>query len=216
LPPTFRNDGYSTILPGDIIVTISGQDGTSVDQHGFAFNDIKIRSYQIDFTLNREPLRSIGYMLPVNRQIKFPVISNASFSFYVGDIESGGLNHLVNNDRDYFICIQQLEPISSLFTGSNTGYLHGGTWTGERRVSRQYDIRGGKFQGISYGVEVGNNATIAQATYSVNLIPENRSTGLFFSGLLHIDKLDNYLLDEDGRFITSSGSLFSTGPIPIY
>lgn len=216
LPPTFRQDGYSTILPGDIIVTISGANGTTVDNHGFAFNDIKIRSYQIDFTLNREPLRSIGYVLPIYREINFPVISNASFSFYVGDIESGALNYLVNNDLDYFISIKQLEPISSLFTGGSNLILHGGTWTGERRISREYDLRGAKFQGASYGVEVGNNAVIAQLSYSTQLIPENRSTGLFLSGQLHIDKLDSYLLDSSGRYVVTGLQLFNVRAIPVY
>lgn len=70
-----------------------------------------------------------------------------------------------------------------------------------RRISYQHDIRGAKLDSINYNSSIGSNNTI-NMNYSVDLYPDSFSTGLFISGLLHIDKRENYFHDGQGDYLS--------------
>ena len=56
--------------------------------------------------MNREPLSALGYKLPIDRQITFPVFTDLGFNFIVGDLQTGSVENLTNKNLDYNITIK--------------------------------------------------------------------------------------------------------------
>ncbi len=134
------------------------------------FNDIKIQNFDFSIDLNRIPINSIGYKLPQDRILKFPIISNLSFNFVPGDNQAGSLVSLFKTDEEYNISIKlQYENRLKLLTG----------------VGIQYDFIGVKFEGFSENISVSQRKN-SSLNFSVELDPNKTTKGLFMSGYLGI------------------------------
>lgn len=199
------NNRLAALKPGDITIDISslaaltgisaikgtgfsGISGTNlnIDNLFSNFNDIKIQSYNLSLPLDRQPLNSIGYKLPLDRDINFPILGSLSFDFIVGDLKSGSLSNLIKNDIDYNISLKLRNP----YNYSNTG------------IAIQYDIRRAKFEGINYSNDIPTQK-IANLDYSFEIDPDDLNKGLFMSGQLNVPfkAFIGYLLQEDDFYL---------------
>ncbi len=171
-------------------------------------NDIKIQSYNIDLTLNREPLYNIGYKAPMDRCINFPVFANINFSILVGDNVTGSLIKYITKDREYDINVK--------LSYQNNTLLYSGT-------AILYRFWGSKFNSINFSEGVGQYRTV-NLSFTTEIKPDNTIKGFFMSGQLGVfplssligsmlgDDFDNIgeideLLTEDGGGIILSDTV---------
>lgn len=182
------NNQVTALLPGDINLTISalphrtgmlalygtgysnGAAFSDVLDLGVKFSDIKAQSYDIGMNLNRSSLYSLGYKLPVDRPIVFPVYATLNTSFIVGDNQTGSLRNLFNKNLDYNIKIAINNPV---------GYSRGG-------IGIQYDFLRAKLVGYNDSLSIGPSKIVSM-DYITELDPDDLSKGLFMSGSINID-----------------------------
>lgn len=241
--PEVRNEGGPFILnPGDILLDISAS-GANGNLTGFGlnFNDITIQDYSIRMDLNRDLLMSLGHKCALDREITFPVIAILNFGAIVGNVTSGHFIDILNEDNNYDITIKLRNPlINPPFTprsestrpffgsagsaGTSGGGSvassgtprHSGPAFANGDVAIRYDLKGAKFNSVGYSTAIGSNKR-AEVSFSVELDPDNLARGLFISGLLNIEKIEDYLIDESGNYILDEQSNAVVGNlIPLY
>lgn len=239
--PEVRDDGGAYILhPGDIILDISG--ASNVTGFGLNFNNIAITDYNISLDFNRDLLMSLGHKCPIDREITFPIIANLTLGTVVGDLTSGHFIDILNQDSDYNIVIKlrnplinppfsprnQTVPFSSGSAGSagtaGVGVVissgspsrHSGPALANGDVAIRYDFRGAKFNSVGYNTSIGINKK-AEVSFSVEIDPDDLTKGLFVSGLLNIEKIEDYLITESGEYIIDEqNNIIVANLIPLY
>lgn len=154
------NYSISALRPGDITLTL----GT--EAMGPAFSDLKVQNYSLSFDLSREPLQKLGSKYAFSREIQFPVTVSLSVTADIGDVSSGNLAYLIDNDSTY-----TYEPIISIVKpGSST-------------VAAWYQLKGAKLDSMEISSSIGPNKS-ATFTFTSQLGgPQDVSQGLFMSGL---------------------------------
>ena len=196
IPEAIDEGGISAIRPGDISVGISG-----IEDVGLNIDDSKITSYAINLDFNRESLYSLGYKNYLCRKINFPLFASYSIDTIVGDSLSGSFVELLKKDKNYDVTINLRSPAPCQGVGD---------------VSIRYDLLQSKFEGISYSSEIGSNKT-AKLNFTTELDPLGTNAGFFISGLLNISKLADYLMTEDGDYLTDEeGNRIVTNYIPLF
>lgn len=173
----------SVLRPGDILfdmVSLPGQSnvnsilGTGIGSPpnsnvsclGFVFSDIKLQGFAIDLNLNREPLNSLGYRLPIDRQINFPLLGKLDMDFITTDMNTGSVSAFIRRNDDYNFSIKMKNPA---YLGSE--------------VACQYDILRAKFNNITYQNQIGGQKT-ANLSYTFSMDPQDLTQGMFISGKL--------------------------------
>jgi hypothetical protein len=232
--PSIVNDGISpsALLPGDITVDISGYSpvtgitaihgtgfagsvlGSNINDVGIDFRDIKIQSYNIGLEFSREPLNNFGYKLPVDREINFPLFVSLEINALLGDLQSGSILKLLDNDNDYNLTIKLKNP-------RNQGEKPGSG------VAIRYDFLRSKLDNISFDSNIGDNKTV-NLNFITEIDPEDFTKGWFISGLLNVDTssvINNFALYEhpsgvisgDGDFwVQEDGSRIITDSISLF
>ena len=199
IPPTYDGpDQVSVLLPGDINLSFesiphrtgilalygtgytNGSATTDIMDLGYKFSDLKAQNYDISMELNRTPLYSLGYALPVDRVITFPVYANLSTSFIVGDEQTGSLVRVFDNNRDYNVCISLRNPSNSARSG----------------IGIQYDFRRAKLTNWNVESTIGPSKVVNMG-FRTELDPDELGVGLFVSGRLNIDSANDDLLKQD-------------------
>lgn len=198
IPVTYNEGGPYILHPGDIVLDVTST-GDSLSGLGIDFNNIFITDYQIEMNLNREPLSSIGYKCPVDRQINFPVFVDLNFGMTVGDTTSGSLINLLNIDSGYNIILRLRNPLECppYINTSGNPRQSGPVFTGNGQTAIRYDFRDAKFIGARYDTSIGSNKS-ANLIFRTEVNPDEPSKGFYISGLLNIEVLEDFLLDEDG------------------
>lgn len=131
--------------------------------------NIPIQSFNLNLNLQREDLRSIGYVFPLDRKINFPVFVDFSFSNIVDNNQTGNLPDLLRQDKDYDILVNM--------------YNHTCSTTG-REIGIQYKIMGAKLENINYTIST-NNKLMANFSFIAEIDINNKHKNLFISGLLN-------------------------------
>lgn len=210
IPPTYDGPNQVTVfLPGDINLSFesinhktgilalygtgydNGAANTNITNLGYAFSDLKAQNYDISMTLNRQPLYSLGYELPVDRPIVFPVFATLNTSFIVGDEQTGRLMDLMTINSDYNVRITINNPSTHV----------------RRGVGTQYDFRRAKLTNWNVDSTIGPSK-VANMGFVTELDPDDLSRGFFVSGRINIDSAEDYLLkqDDDMMFLLSDTS----------
>jgi hypothetical protein len=224
LPQVYETSSPSVLLPGDVTLTIGDQNEDNII-FGYNYSEIRASRYSVSFNFQRSELRGLGYKYPIDRPVNFPVMAQISVDAIIGDLYTGAINELYKNDYDYNITVKVKEP-AARGVSSYSGYFNGtfeiqqpGMWSGERRTSLLHTIRGAKFDSATYNSSIGTNSTVT-LNYSVPLSPDNFKYGLFISGLMHIEELENYFVDITGSqgnyFSLFSGDILASDFIPLY
>ena len=188
LPNTYQGANLPSVLkPGDITVDIKNSTNTSPKNLSIDFNDIRIQNYNIGLDLNREPLYALGYKLPLDRRVKFPVFTNLSFNIIPGDNQSGSLVGLIKTDENYDITIKLRYGSNLLFTG----------------VAIQYEFLKAKFNNISFNQTIGSRKT-ADLSFTSEIDPLDNTKGFFISGQLGIPQQTGDIIYLGGDFDSDS------------
>ena len=155
----------SVLLPGEATIDIYDKNSTSKNKSNIITQDAALQSFNFTIPLNRESLKTLGYVYPVDRQINTPIIVDGSFSaIYKNIMYSGSPLIDIKSESEYDIVVK--------LNKSNETII-------------QYDLRGVKLKDYTYDSSIGNNATISYSFYcdmDMNSYPH--PNGLFMSGLL--------------------------------
>ena len=158
-------NAISVLLPGDIVIDIYDVNSTSKNKSNLIIQDAAIQSFNFDIPLEREPLKTLGYVYPVDRQINTPITVEGSFSTIYRNLNySGNLLSDIKSESKYDISIKMNKSSETII---------------------RYDIRGAKFKDLSYDSSIGSNAVLDFSFYcdmDMNSYPH--PNGLFMSGLL--------------------------------
>ena len=190
----------AALQPGDINMNINSSG------YGLNLNDVKIQGYQFGFEFNRENMDAIGYKLPIDREINLPLIINLSVDMVVGDQQYDDLASLIREDADYNV---------SISCKNSCVYDSSFTWNGENQSSEfekrfenafNYQFFNCKFDGISYANQIGARKT-AKLNFTTEVDTENYNKGMQASGLLGIEKIEDFILTESaGNYISVTGA----------
>lgn len=166
----------SVLRPGDITLKLgyfSGYTGifNETTEALFGANNLglPIQSFDLSINLEREELKSIGYVLPVDRRINFPILAELNFSSIIDNNMSGNLVNIINKNQSYDILINMLNP---------------GCGTSNRDIGYQIKLKDNKLERINYGVSIGNKL-MANFGFIAEIDCNNNTKGLFMSGLLN-------------------------------
>ena len=102
--PAATESGSSTnnvkvIKPGDITLSMPS------DQGGADLDDVKVQSFNASVDLSREPLQKLGSRYAYAREIQFPITATLSVDGLVGEMETGNLANIVDNNLDQDITV---------------------------------------------------------------------------------------------------------------
>jgi len=168
IPPVYTGASQSVLIPGDIKISISQNNSNSITSL-FDFQDIKIQSFDLSLDLNRDVMSSLGYILPLDRQINPPVMASISVSAIIGDSFTGSLSYITNKDYSYDYNISIASERFTFITGS----------------ALIFNIRGAKLNNIQVSDGVSNLRTLSFQS-SVEINPYSNSQGVFASGQMGV------------------------------
>jgi hypothetical protein len=158
-------NSISVLLPGEITVDVFDVNSTSKTKSNVIIQDSAIQGFNFTIPLDRESLKTLGYVYPVDRQINTPITVEGTFSaIYKNLIYSGDLISNIKSESKYDIVIKMNKDSDTII---------------------RYDIRGAKFKDLSYDSSVGANAVLDFSFYcdmDQNSYPH--PNGLSMSGLL--------------------------------
>ncbi len=190
IPRVLANEGYSALKPGDISITTDSFSGLGVD-----FNKLHIQSYNIDINLNKQPLPNMGYRFPVDNRPDDSILANLSIQGIVESGNSGSLADLVEINSGYDFTIK-VNPTRC--SGSTAAPINAGAITIERGdEALRYSVVGAKLENFGYNTSIGENK-VFDASFSVEINPDDRANGLFISGVLGAEKVEDFILLENG------------------
>ena len=197
----------AALLPGDIEVEIYSSDG-----YGLDFKESHVQGYEFNFTFDRENFNAIGYKLPIDREINLPLTINLSIDFSLGEHVYNDLANLIHQDKYYRAIIkcrnnQRCSSVDNyIFFPTNQSSEF------EKRFDYAfvYEFSNLKFENINYSNEIGarKNARIA---FTTEVNTENYNQGLQISGLLGIDKIEDFILIESGSLPALAGTNTTDG-----
>jgi hypothetical protein len=219
IPRVLADEGYAALKPGDITLTTDSFSGLGVD-----FNKLHIQGYDISLDFNREPLNSVGYKFPLDNKATSPIMVNLSIDGIVESGNSGSLVDLISINSGYDFTIK-VDPDGC--PKRTTAPINAGTIPINTEVeSLRYTFLGAKLDDFSYNTNIGDNKTF-NASFSVeaNPNPNYLNSGFFISGVLGMEKVEDFILlegiangtDQDGYYLQQeTNDLLVTNLIPPY
>lgn len=164
IPKHYEERQPPALLPGDIEFRLLGN--YNLDW-GTLWEDVKLQSYSLEIKLDREENNYLGFKVPVDRPIVFPVFADLSISMVVGDSLTGSFSRLLEKDVSYnFAITAQVNP--------NIYGTH---------IAVRYVVKKAKLQAISYESNIGANK-LATISFRTELDPQDISKGIFVSGMV--------------------------------
>lgn len=135
---------------------------------GFLASDLKVQSYNINFSQNLQNLQKLGSPFAYAKVAQFPVLLNASFTANYGDITTGTLSNLLCSDPLVNLRISLYQP------GCGA----------DGPLAIRYDCRGMKLQGQDQaGQDVGSNAGTVTFNYVGTIgSSSDQTVNLFITG----------------------------------
>jgi|TARA_R110000824_G_C15215514_1_gene677102 hypothetical protein len=214
IPRILAEEGYSALRPGDISLTTDSFSGLGVD-----FNKLHIQSYEIGIELNKEPLGTLGYRFPVDNRPNTPIFASLSLNGIVESGNSGSLVDLVNINSGYDFTLQ-VNPRITCPTSIAPPINAGAIPINRGDEALRYSFVGAKLENFNYSSSIGNNK-IFDASFTVEIDPDNRSNGFFISGVLGAEKVEDFILLEGGvdngfYLQEENETLLVTNLIPLY
>ena len=163
--------GVSALRPGDITLSWYPNGGTTeiTQLTGLSITDAKIQSYSLSFDLARDPLQKLGSRFAFAREITFPVTVTCSVDANLGDITTGSLADVIDNDSAYDLDIKLNAPGTS----------------DTDNVMARYVLKKCKLDSQEYTSDIGSNKAVSLSFSAQVGGPKQSNVGLFISGLAH-------------------------------
>ncbi|MEK6878939.1 MAG: hypothetical protein AABY22_04990, partial [Nanoarchaeota archaeon] len=160
----------TALRPGDVVIDF-GSYGGSRSEVGAKVSDLKVQSYSIGFDLTRVPLQKLGSKYAFSKEIDFPVTANCSFTANLGDLQSGTLVNITDDDALFNVGIKIYKPNTSASNRNDTN------------VAVNYMLRSGKLDSQEYSRTIGENASVTLSLSAQLGSAEDTLKGFFISGL---------------------------------
>ena len=168
--------------------------------------------------LNRQELSNLGYRFPVDNRATSTIYANLSIDALVESGNSGTLVDLIsiNSGYDFTIKVDPQNSEKPTLAPINAGKIPINT----QEEALRYTFKGAKLQNFSYGASIGPNKTFS-ANFNVEINPDDRTNGLFISGVLGMEKVEDFILLEgdgnDGFYLQQeNNTLLVTNLLPPY
>ncbi len=152
------NPNISVLRPGDITLSIGYNEG------GALISDAKIQSYSLGFNLSRNPLLKLGSKYAFSREINFPVPVTMSVNAMMGDLQTGSLVEIINNNTDYDLSVTINQP------GTSTPAVY-------------YSLKEANLDSQSFTSSIGGNKGVTLSFTAQVGGPAATGMGLYLSGL---------------------------------
>ena len=183
----------SALLPSDIKIEINESDTTNL----LNLNGSSFTAYEFTINFEREKMEAIGYKLPMDRQVNTPFIINLKLDLIAENNNDLNFLSFVRNDcnKKYNIKIN---------CENYCNYDPNFTWSGQNQSSLfekrfkntfNYEFFNCKFDNISYSSTIGNKKT-ATFNFSILADKQNYDRSLQMSGILGIEKIEDFVLIE--------------------
>ena len=192
IPRVLAEEGYPALKPGDISLTTDSFSGLGVD-----FDKLHIQDYEIDINLNKEPLNNLGYKFPVDNRPSSPIYANLKMGGIVESGNSGSLVDLININSGYNFTIK-VDPkdcVQSTDAPINAGAIP----IRRQDEALRYTFLGAKLNEFDYNSSIGSNK-VFNASFNVEINPDDQTNGLFISGVLGAEKVEDFFLLDDAIF----------------
>jgi len=154
--------GLSVLRPGDIVLNL----GLNAGDGFFAPSDLKAQSYNLSFNLNLEDLAQLGSKYYYAKMPRFPVEATLTVEFLAGDIQTGALTEIFNNNLTYNPSITINQP------GTTNAVVF-------------YQLKGAKFESQSSSLTIGSNKTVSIAFRSTLGSATDLNNNVFMSGICY-------------------------------
>ena len=152
--------GLSVLRPGDMVLNL----GLNAGDGFFNPSDIKIQSYNISVNLNLEDLAQLGSKYYYAKLPKFPVEVTLSIDALAGDIQTGSLVEIFNNNNTFNPSITINAP-------------------GTQNPIVFYQVKGAKLENQQSALNIGSNKTVNFSFRSLIGSASDLTNGLFMSGV---------------------------------
>tara|TARA_R100000008_G_scaffold86663_1_gene80741 strand:+ start:16926 stop:18995 length:2070 start_codon:yes stop_codon:yes gene_type:complete len=231
-PLEFPDEGPTAFRQGDLTMKVPND----ISGMGVDFDDAHIQSFTIDLDLNRDMMDSLSYKHPVYRGVNFPVFANLNFITIVKDSTTGSLCDTMkrNDNYDFQIkvknsCDVNFSSKGSVVTGMANPHQAGTLPLHQDLDNIVYEFKKAKFLGANFTSSIGGFKR-GDFNFAVEIDPDDLSKGLFISGLLNVEKIEDFFLmegnssggDQNGGFLQREGgnaqdkSLLVTNLNPLY
>jgi hypothetical protein len=161
------------LMCSDLLVSIKatgyGNDPSDIRDIGYDFGTFNLQEVTFQTDFERREFIGMGYKIPIDRPIKYPMIVQATISALVADSTTGEMRNLFNNDYKYDINIKS----------RNRQVACSGE--ADPLVVLQYDLINCKIDSIDFANQVNQRATLGM-TFSTDVADDVSGKGLFVSG----------------------------------
>lgn len=149
----------SVLRPGDITFNL----GLGAGDGGVSESDLKVQSFTITCPIGRTDLQKLGSKYAFAKVINFPVVSTFSVTADVGDMQTGSLIEIVDNNTSF-------NPKVTLKNTANT-------------TIAEFEMKDCKLENQAWTSSIGPNKSVT-ITFSSQLgSAESTTKGLFLSGI---------------------------------
>jgi hypothetical protein len=166
-----RTDSFKSpaiLRPSDITLHIQENNIDSPSGLlGISSMGMSIQSLDVKMNLDREDLRSIGYILPIDRRVNFPVLVDVSISNTIDNNISGNLSQILKDNKTYDLLVNMYNPACPNTSGNPIGM--------------QLKIHNAKYVSTAYRYGLNNNL-IGDFSFTAEIDVNNAAKGFFISG----------------------------------
>lgn len=152
--------GLSVLRPGDMVINLGLNAGDGFYNPG----DIKIQDYNLSFNLNLEDLAQLGSKYYYAKLPRFPVEATLTVNALAGDIQTGSLVEIFNNNLTFNPSITINQP------GTTTPVVF-------------YQLKGAKLETQQNALSIGSNKTVNFTFRSTMGSASDLNNNIFMSGI---------------------------------
>lgn len=179
--PKYSRDNETVLIGNSATLSINSTGSNEIYSSsgiGFSLSDAKFNNFSFEIGLDRYPLNSISYKMPLDQVVKFPVIATFDAKGIQGDAFSGDFLSFFNKDNkiDLILSIDRLDLTSP--KGS---------------LSSKIFFKKASINSVFFDSAIGNNKSFS-IQGQVDLDNNDLSKGIFFSGVLPTGIIEEFLL----------------------
>jgi hypothetical protein len=141
----------------------------------------------------------------MDREINLPLIINLNIDFIIGDSQYDDLSSLVRQDAEYDVVIKCKNPCNYQENYEFSPTNHSSDFEKRFEYVAVYEFSNLKFENINYQNQIGSRKTATLSFTTENDI-EDYTKGLKISGILGIEKVEDFILIESGSLPALPGA----------
>lgn len=160
----------SALRHGDITLSIV-ESGTNTEYHELGATPSAVsgavQGYSFNYDLRRESLQKLGTPFAYSKEVTYPLEVNGSVNGLVTDLNTGSLETIICNDKNYTLEVSIKRPGCDV----------------NRPVVAKYRLIGAKISNQQYSLNIGSNKTFTY-DFTAQVGSPTQAQGLFLSGVV--------------------------------